>query len=165
MYDANGNMVSDQNGNTLIYDGRRGDSSARCGGPSTWNRLVEVKNSSGTVIAQYSYNAQNCAVTVSYSQGGSGVPPLTTNYIYHDNQWQVIEVRTDGTAAANVSEQMVWSAAYVNAAILQDSYANGVIQPNERLYFLQDADWNTTAVVGYDPTSGTWNVVQRYVYL
>ena len=28
----------------------------------------------------------------------------------------------------------------------------------------QDANWNTTAVVGYDATSGTWNMVQRYVY-
>ena len=149
-YDANGNMTQDQNGNTLVYD--------------PWNRLVEVKNASGVVIAQYSYNAQNYAVTVSYPQGGSGVPPLTTNYIYYDNQWQVIEVRTDGTAAANVSEQMAWSAAYVNAAVLQDTYSNGVIEPDGRLYFLQDADWNTTAVVGYDPSTQAWSVVQRFVY-
>ncbi len=27
-----------------------------------------------------------------------------------------------------------------------------------------DANWNTTAVIGYNLTSGTWNVVQRYVY-
>ena len=40
-YDANGNMTGDQNGNVLTYD--------------AWNRLVEVKNSSGAVIAQYSY--------------------------------------------------------------------------------------------------------------
>ncbi len=36
-YDANGNMISDQNGNTYVYD--------------AWNRLVEVKNAAGTVIA------------------------------------------------------------------------------------------------------------------
>ena len=29
---------------------------------------------------------------------------------------------------------------------------------------LHDANWDTTAVVGYDATSGIWNVVQRYVY-
>ena len=52
----------------------------------------------------------------------------------------------------------------VNAAILQDTHSSGVIQPNERLYFLQDANWDTTAVVGYDSTTQTWNVVQRYVY-
>ena len=52
----------------------------------------------------------------------------------------------------------------INAAVLQDTCSSGTIQADSRLYFLQDADWNTAAVVGYDPTSGTWNVVQRYVY-
>ena len=27
-----------------------------------------------------------------------------------------------------------------------------------------DANWDTTALVGYDAASGTWNLVQRYVY-
>ncbi|MGC8559284.1 MAG: RHS repeat-associated core domain-containing protein [Phycisphaerae bacterium] len=35
---------------------------------------------------------------------------------------------------------------------------------HSRLYFTQDADWNTTAVIGYDSTTQTWGVVQRYVY-
>jgi hypothetical protein len=39
-----------------------------------------------------------------------------------------------------------------------------VIQPNSRLYFLQDANWDTTAIVGYNSTTGTWDVTQRYVY-
>ena len=111
-----------------------------------------------------------------------GIPAGTTNYTYYDSQWsrlagisarafwaedglqQLIETRTNGTANGNVTEQMVWSAAYINAPVLQDTYNAGVIQPNSRLYFQQDANWNTTAVVGYDATSGTWNVVQRYVY-
>ncbi|MGC9260099.1 MAG: hypothetical protein ACP5I8_08495 [Phycisphaerae bacterium] len=33
-----------------------------------------------------------------------------------------------------------------------------------RPYFEQDANWNTAAVVGFNATSGTWNVVQRYTY-
>ncbi|MGC8561319.1 MAG: RHS repeat-associated core domain-containing protein [Phycisphaerae bacterium] len=112
----------DQKGNTLKYD--------------AWNRLVSVANSSGRIIAEYSYDAN----------------------------WQAIETRTNGTAASNVSSQMVWSAAYINAAVLQDSYSGGAIEPNARLYFTQDADWNTTAVIGYDSTTQTWGVVQRYVY-
>ena len=149
-YDANGNMTQDQNGNTLVYDG--------------WNRLVEVKNPSGAIIAQYSYNAMNYAVTVTYPQGNNEIPAGTTNYIYYNSSWQVLEVRTDGNAASSVSEQMVWSAAYINAAILQDAYSNGVIQPNSRLYFLQDANWDTTALVGYNPSTQRWGVVQRFVY-
>ncbi len=39
-----------------------------------------------------------------------------------------------------------------------------MLQANQRLYFTQDANWDTTAIVGYNATSGTWSVVQRYVY-
>ena len=81
-----------------------------------------------------------------------------------DANWQAIEVRTNGTAASDVTSQTLWSAAYINAPILQDSFTSGTIQPNSRIYFLHDANWDTTAVVGYDSTTGTWDVVQRYVY-
>ena len=30
--------------------------------------------------------------------------------------------------------------------------------------YLQDANWDTTAVVGFNSTTGTWGVAQRYVY-
>ncbi len=103
-------------------------------------------------------------VTASYPQGGNGVAAGTVQYTYYDSQWQAIETRTNGTAASNVTSQTVWSAAYINAPILQDTYNAGVIQPNSRLYFTQDANWDTTAVVGYNATTGTWQVVQRYVY-
>ncbi len=79
-------------------------------------------------------------------------------------QEQHIEIRTGGTANSDVTSQTVWSAAYVNAAVLQDTYSAGVIQPNSRIYFQQDANWDTTSIVGYDATTGTWGVTQRYVY-
>ena len=203
------NLTTDQNGNTLKYD--------------AWNRLVSVTNSSGQVIAQYSYDARGYPengwcfkeigtglVSNDDPQGGSGVPAGTTNYpgaaahtgsgragfrgvehfdwlgstpvplnIYYDSQWQAIEVRTNPdwrfrpasgfrlpwlNAAGNVTSQTVWSAAYVNSPVLQDSFSGGVIQPNSRIYFLHDANWNTTAVVGYNSTTQTWGVTQRYIY-
>ena len=149
-YDANGNMIADQRGDTLIYD--------------AWNRLVEVKNSAGAVIAQYTYNAQGYAVTATYPQGTSQIPAGTTNYLYYTSSWQLIEIRSGGTANGDVVQQIVWSAAYINAPILQDVYSAGVIQPNSRLYFTQDANWDTTAVIGYDSATQTWGVVQRFVY-
>ncbi len=149
-YDANGNMTTDQNGNTLVYN--------------AWNQLVAVKNSAGAVIAQYSYDARGYRISETYPVGGNGVAADTTNYIYYDSSWQAIETRTGGTANSNVTSQTVWSAAYVNAAVLQDAYSGGVIQPNSRIYFQQDANWDTTAIVGYNATSGTWGVTQRYVY-
>jgi RHS repeat-associated protein len=150
VYDANGNMTTDQSGNTYVYN--------------AWNQLVSVKNASGKVIAQYTYDARGYRVTESYPLGGNGVATGTVNYIYYDSQWQAIETRTNGTANSNVTSQTVWSAAYINAAIMQDTYSAGVIQPNSRIYFLQDMNWNTTAIVGYNSTTGTWGVTQRYVY-
>ena len=149
-YDANGNMTTDQSANTYTYN--------------AWNQLVAVRNSSGQVIAQYTYNAMGYRITESYPLGGNGVAAGTVNYIYYDSQWQAIETRTNGTASSNVTSQTVWSAAYINAAILQDTYSGGVIQPGSRIYFLQDANWDTTAILGYDSTTGTWGVTQRYTY-
>ena len=80
-----------------------------------------------------------------------GDPPLMNNSVVKRHR-------------RNHLSQMVWSAAYVNAAVLQDSYYNGVLQANQRLYFLQDTNWNTSTVVGYDSTTGTWQVTQRYAY-
>ncbi len=154
-YDAAGNMISGSltgqpagSADTLTYN--------------AWNQLVEVKNASGTVIAQYTYNAMGYRVTETYPQGGNGIAAGTTLNIYYDSSWQAIETRTDGTASSNVTSQTVWSAAYINAVVLQDTYSAGVIQPNSRLYFLQDANWNTTAIVGLSRSS--WQVIQRYVY-
>ena len=150
VYDSNGNMTTDQSGNTYVYN--------------AWNQLVSVSNSSGQVIAQYTYNAMGNRVTESYPQGGNGVAAGTMNYIYYDSSWQAIETRIGGTANSNVASQTVWSAAYINAAVLEDTYSAGVLQPNSRIYFLQDANWDTTATVGYNSTTGTWGVTQRYVY-
>ncbi len=36
--------------------------------------------------------------------------------------------------------------------------------PDLRAYYLQDANWDTTAVVGFNSAAGTWGVTQRYVY-
>ncbi len=153
-YDAAGNMVADQNGDTLIYD--------------AWNRLVEVKNSAGQVIAQYTYNAQGYAVTATYPQGGTSIPAGETNYpgaaahirpaaatgfrgvewnslfprwagplsLYYTSSWQLVELRTGGTAAGP-RLRCKWSGPQRTS--LQDTYSGGTIQPNSRLYFVQDA--------------------------
>ncbi len=91
-YDASGNTVSmglttqpAGSVSTLVYD--------------AWNRLVAVKNSSGQIIAQYTYNAMGYRITESYPLGGPGIGAGTTNYLYYDSQWQAIETRTNGTAS------------------------------------------------------------------
>ncbi len=124
-------------------------------------RSIRPPRSSVSSAVQKSAD-QRYRVTESYPQGGTGIPAGEINYIYYDSQWQAIETRTNGTAASNVSSQKVWSAAYINAAILRDSYGGGVAEPLARIYFLQDANWNTTAIINY--LSAVWQVIQQYVY-
>ena len=83
----------------------------------------------------------------------------TTDHLYYSADGQVIEERQNGTAAADVTHQYVWSLAYVNALVLRDTYQDGVLVPADRLYAQQDANYDTTALVN---TSGT--VVERYTY-
>jgi RHS repeat-associated protein len=150
LYDANGNMTTDQSGNTLIYD--------------AWNRLVSVKNPSGVVIANYSYNAMGYRIIEDYPAGLNGNSTPVTKYLYYSSGWQVIEERQNGTANTNVSYQYVWSASYIDAMILRDQYANGAMQANSRLYTQYDANFNVTALIGYNAGTQTWGVVQRFVY-
>ncbi len=56
--------------------------------------------------------------------------------------------------------QNVWSPRYVDAMVLRDSYSGGVLQPASRLYYLSDANYNVTAIVG--KVNDTWQAVERY---
>ncbi|NNM84879.1 MAG: RHS repeat-associated core domain-containing protein [Phycisphaerales bacterium] len=143
-YDSNGNMTTDQSGNTLKYD--------------AWNRLISVTNSSGQVIAEYSYDATSRLVTENYPQTS------TTKNLYYSTGWQVLEERDNGTAASDVQHQYVWSAAYTDAMVLRDTYIGGAIQSNNRIYVAHDADWNVTSLIGYNAGTQSWGVGQRFVY-
>ncbi len=135
-FDASGNTVTDS-GDTYVYD--------------AWNRLVAVKNSGGTTVAAYAYDSLGRRVTETYS--GSS----TTNHLYYSSQWQVIEERQNGTATSNVSQQYVWSLAGIDTLVLLDSYSSGSL--SQRLFALQDANLNTTALIG-----ATGTIEERYAY-
>ena len=107
---------------------------------NAWNQLVTVKNSDGDTIATYSYNGLGWQVTQTEDS--------TTTALYYSSQWQVLQEQVSGSTTASY----VWSPVYVDALVCRD--AGGT-----RLYALQDANWNVTALVD---TSGT--VQQRYTY-
>jgi RHS repeat-associated protein len=134
-YDTNGNLTTDELGQTYKYD--------------AWNRLVQVKNSGGTVIASYVYD--RVGRRIQETHGG------TVNDLYYSSNWQVLEERTGGVSTATV--QYLWSPVYVDALVLRDrsTHNNGTM--DERLWVQQDANWNVSALVN---NSGT--VVERYVY-
>jgi RHS repeat-associated protein len=134
-YDTNGNLTTDEVGQTYKYD--------------AWNRLVQVKNSGGTVIASYAYDGLGRRVQETHSG--------TVNDLYYSSAWQVLEERTGGVSTATV--QYVWSPVYVDALVLRDrsTHNNGTL--DERLWVQQDGNWNVTALV-----NGSGSVVERYVY-
>jgi len=70
-------------------------------------------------------------------------------------KWQLFETK----AGSNTVTRNVWSPAYVDALVLRDrdTDSNGTL--DERIYPLQDGNWNTTALV---TTSGT--IVERETY-
>ena len=122
-YDANGNMTTDQNGNTLVYD--------------AWNRLVAYKSGS-TTLESYQYDGLDRRIVQN-----SG----TATDLYYSSNWQVLEERQNGTPTT----QYVWSPVYVNAMVERDQSSGGGTL-NERLYAQQDANWNVTALVSTSGT-------------
>ncbi|NNM85249.1 MAG: RHS repeat-associated core domain-containing protein [Phycisphaerales bacterium] len=149
-YDANGNMTTDQNGNTLKYD--------------AWNRLVSVTNSAGQIIAEYTYNPISQRVTETYPVAAPGIPANTVKNLYYSASGQVLEERWNGTAASDTQYQYVWSATYVNAMVLRDTFVAGTIQPDLRVYTTYDANYNVTSLITYDAATQTWGVSERFVY-
>jgi hypothetical protein len=72
-----------------------------------------------------------------------------------DDPWQVLEERVGGV----VQSTYAWSPLYGDAVIVRDRDADGNGSLDERLYAVQDANFNKTAVLD---TSGS--VVERYAY-
>jgi RHS repeat-associated protein len=127
-YDANGNMTTDETGKQFVYD--------------AWNRLKVVKDSGGTTLKTYQYDAMNRRVAEVV--GGD------TTDLYYSSQWQVLEERVNG----NGKYRYVWSPVYVDAMMLRDR-----LDVSERLWVQQDANFNVTAIV-----NDSGNVVERYAY-
>jgi len=132
-FDSNGNTTTDETGKQFVYD--------------AWNRLVTVKNSSGTTLQSISYDGLSRRVTTAASG--------TTTDLFYSAAWQVLEERV----GSSVTAQYVWSPVYVDAMILRDrSVSGGTL--NERLWVMEDANFNVTGVVDSAAT-----VQERYALL
>ncbi|GIW85436.1 MAG: hypothetical protein KatS3mg107_1096 [Gemmataceae bacterium] len=132
-YDANGNLTRDEVGRQFVYD--------------AWNRLVEVRDGSGETVKRYAYDGLHRRVQE--TAGG-----VTTDF-YYSEQWQVLEERVGG----NTTVQYVWSPVYVDALVLRDRDSDGDGTLDERLWVVQDANYNVTAIF-----DNSGNVVERYIY-
>jgi len=154
-YDANGNMTVDELGRSLTYD--------------AWNRLTVVVDAYSIPVAAYQYDALGQRV-LCYTDDGT-VAELRD--LFYSDQWQVLEERvrpTTGGVSSQAALQNVWSPVYVDALIERDrdadaSATTGVGGLEERVYALQDANWNTTAIVAASVTGVTaGTVLNRFIY-
>ena len=128
-FDNNGDLTTDQNGKTLIYD--------------AWNRVVEQKTGAVSNIT-FAYDAMNRRI-----KEGSTV-------VYFSSAWQAIEERN----SSNVTQvQYTWSAAYIDAMIARDRDTDNNGSLEQRVYVMQDANWNITAIA-----NSTGAVVERFQY-
>ena len=87
-----------------------------------------------------------------------GVLSETRHFFYTDPaRWQVLEERTATSTTAE--RQFIWGLRYIDDLVLRDRDTTGGGTLNERVYGLQDPNWNMLAVVD---SSGT--VQERYSY-
>jgi RHS repeat-associated protein len=148
-YDAVGNMTAIPKpanptvGYTGIYD--------------AWNRLTAIKEG-GDFVVEYAYDAaKRRTIQKSYS---SGILSETRRLYYTEpSKWQVVEERVGSSSDAE--RQFVWGLRYryVDDLVLRDRDTDGNGSLDERLYAMQDANWNVTGIAN---ASGT--IQERYAY-
>jgi RHS repeat-associated protein len=118
-----------------------------------WNHLTKMAANSVTV-AQYAYDGLGRR-TVKLTYTG-GILSETRDFYYSDpSRWQVLEERVSGV----VNRQYVWGMRYQDDLVLRDRDVTGMGVLTERLYGLQDPNWNLTALADV-----TGTVQERYCY-
>ena len=81
----------------------------------------------------------------------------STRHFYYSQGWQVLEQR--GGSSTSAERQFVWGLRYIDDIVLRERDPNSIGTLTERLFGLQDPNWNVTAL------SDVFGVVQeRYEY-
>lgn len=120
-----------------------------------WNRLVKIVEGANTV-AEYEYDGVKRRVIQKDYLGG--IISETRHLYYTDpSQWQIVEERVD--SSTDPERQFVWGLRYLDDLVLRDRDTSGNGALDERLYGLQDANWNLTSIIN---TSGV--VLERFNY-
>ena len=140
VYDAAGNMTTlpqpadPTAAYTAVYD--------------AWNRLVRLSDANGPV-QENAYDARGFRVIRKTYAAGS---LSETRHFYYTDRWQCLEERVGSPLTAAADRQYVWGVRYIDDLVCRQ--ADG-----QRLYALQDANWNIEAVA-----DAAGNVRERYAY-
>lgn len=120
-----------------------------------WDWLVKLEDGSETV-AEYAYDgAKRRTVVRSYASGS--LDEIRHYYFTDPTKWQIIEERIDSSGDA--ARQHVWGLRYIDDLVLRDRDTTGNGTLDERLYAMQDANWNVTTLAD---TAG--DVQERFAY-
>jgi RHS repeat-associated protein len=114
-----------------------------------WNHIHAVKNAGGTALVTHSYDAAYRRIQEAPASGA-------TSDLYYSASWQVLEERLS-THPSAPSTQMIWSPVYIDCMVLRDRDTNADGTMDERLYCLQDANYNVTSTLS---TAG--GIAERY---
>ena len=156
--DKNGNMTTIPKPSSLA-DGLTCEYDA-------WNRLVEVKDGE-TVIGRYEYDAKNRRAKRHLDTDSPADPDGLDTYghYFYNDEWQTLETRettteSDQPESLQPKYQYVWSPRYIDSPILRDENTDqDSTCDDDRLYYLNDANFNITTLVD---SSG--DATERYVY-
>ena len=143
--DSNGNTTSDDHNQRLVYD--------------AWNRLVAVRDNNDVTYFSYAYDGigRRIAVTPLYGNPTD---------MYYDANWQDIQdsIRQPAMSLMSCTTQYVWSPVYVDAILLRDVsftiddiWGRYQLTLADRVYALQDANYNVTALVTLHTIDGDAN--------
>jgi RHS repeat-associated protein len=123
-----------------------------------WNRQVSLTDdTTDDTVQQNRYDPRNFRVVrEDYTSGTLS----ETRHSYFTSGWQRIEDRL-GTSpdSANPERQFVWGQRYIDDLVLRDRDTNADGTLDERLYGLQDANWNMVALIDTSATAQ-----ERYLY-
>ena len=118
-----------------------------------WNRLVTLTEGANTVQENEYDGLRRRTVRQDYTGGSLD----ETRHFYYSQTWQVLEERLN--TSADPDRQFVWGLRYIDDCVLRDRDTTGDGTLDERLYAMQDANWNVTAVAD---TGG--DIQERYAY-
>ena len=120
-----------------------------------WNRLVKIEEDADTV-AEHEYDgAKRRTVKETYS---GGILDETRHMYYTEpSRWQVVEERVD--ASSDPDRQFVWGLRYIDDILSRDRDTTSDGTLDERLYGVQDANWNVTGIC-----DSAGSVQERYAY-
>ncbi|MEM9881557.1 MAG: RHS repeat-associated core domain-containing protein [Planctomycetota bacterium] len=141
-HDANGNLTLDEEGNTYVWDFD--------------NRLKEVQDSNGDLVASFTYDALGRRVTKTAPAPGSG-PSVLTAFVHLTDDSGMGQLLAE--YETNALKRQYTYGAYIDEPLTLTNYDAGLPGGEETLWYHRDRQYN---LVGLTDSSG--GVVERYAY-